>query len=69
MNCLSDQFLSGTRLSKNQYRGISTSDILHLFEDSMHHAAPPDDAAKGECCRNFLFQIRVVEFELLSQPV
>src|SRR5262245_6324895 len=69
VNLVREQFLSGTRLSKDEHGRISPCDVLHLFEHPVHHTALSDDAAKSQCSLNFFLQIGVVEFELLSQPV
>src|SRR5262249_14616437 len=69
VDLVGEQFLPGARLSKDEYRRISTRDIFHLFEHPVHDTAPSHDAAEGERRFDFLFQIGVVEFELLSQPV
>jgi hypothetical protein len=57
MDSGSDQFLAGSRLSKNQRRCIRRRHHLDLFENASQSGALTDDFAERECFADFLAEI------------
>ena len=64
-----EEFLAGAGLPSNQDRCIRRCHVVHLLQDMAKRAATADDATEAQGAVDLLFQVRIVRFQLLPEPV
>ena len=57
MNRARDEFLSGTRLAKNQHRRIGAGDFVYIAEDFAQRIAPADNIVRPDYCADLFAQV------------